>query len=60
MDPSKLLGNRVFHEIKFPMMRNEKRKNFCDFTRLEISDWEAHILFRVAIEEEEEEERREK
>ena len=23
MDPSKLLGNRVFHEIKFPM-RNEK------------------------------------
>ena len=24
MDPSKLLGNRVFHEIKFPMMRNEK------------------------------------
>ena len=24
MDPSKLLGNRVFHEINFPMMRNEK------------------------------------
>ena len=42
------------------MMMKERSWRKRSTPAVEISDWEAHILFRVAIEEEEEEERREK